>query len=87
MPGCPPRATTPSRSRAGTPTARGSSPWPPGRPGCSPPPGASVTRPSPLPPGTWHDALSDDEAVYAGAEVRLADLLAHRPVALLVKQA
>ncbi|MFL6170777.1 MAG: malto-oligosyltrehalose synthase [Ornithinibacter sp.] len=40
-----------------------------------------------LPAGTWHDALSDDEAVYAGGEVRLAALLAHRPVALLVKQA
>ncbi len=40
-----------------------------------------------LPAGTWHDALSDDEAVYAGGAVRLAALLAHRPVALLVKQA
>ena len=40
-----------------------------------------------LPPGTWHDALSDDEAVYAGGEVRLATLLAHRPMALLVRQA
>ena len=39
-----------------------------------------------LPAGTWHDVLSDDEAVYDGAEVLLADLLAHRPVALLVKQ-
>ena len=40
-----------------------------------------------LPPGTWHDVLSDDEAVYDGAGVLLADLLAHRPVALLVRQA
>ena len=39
-----------------------------------------------LPAGTWHDALSDDEAVYDGAGVLLADLLAHRPVALLVRQ-
>ncbi len=39
-----------------------------------------------LPAGTWHDVLSDDEAVYAGGEVRLAPLLTHRPVALLVKQ-
>ena len=39
-----------------------------------------------LPAGTWHDVLSDDEAVYDGAEVLLADLLAHRPVALLVRQ-
>jgi (1->4)-alpha-D-glucan 1-alpha-D-glucosylmutase len=39
-----------------------------------------------VPDGTWHDVLSDDEAVYAGGEVRLAALLAHRPVALLVKQ-
>jgi hypothetical protein len=30
--------------------------------------------------------LSDDEALYDGAEVLLADLLAHRPVALLVRQ-
>ena len=44
-------------------------------------------RKEPLPAGTWHDALSDDEAVHAGGEVRLAALLAHRPVALLVKQA
>jgi (1->4)-alpha-D-glucan 1-alpha-D-glucosylmutase len=40
-----------------------------------------------LPAGTWHDALSDDEAVHAGGEVSLAHLLEHRPVALLVKQA
>jgi maltooligosyltrehalose synthase len=39
-----------------------------------------------LPTGTWHDVLSDDEAVYAGGELPLADLLVHRPVALLVKQ-
>ncbi|HET7821206.1 MAG TPA: alpha amylase C-terminal domain-containing protein [Ornithinibacter sp.] len=39
-----------------------------------------------LPAGTWHDVLSDDEAVYDGAGVLLADLLAHRPVALLVRQ-
>ena len=44
---------------------------------------ASVT----LPAGTWHDVLSDDEAVYDGGRVRLDHLLAHRPVALLVKQA
>ena len=46
-----------------------------------------MTHRSPCPAGTWHDVLSDDEAVYAGGEVRLAALLAHRPVALLVKQA
>ena len=39
-----------------------------------------------LPAGTWHDVLSDDEAVYDGTEVLLADLLAHRPVALLLRQ-
>ena len=41
----------------------------------------------PLPAGTWHDVLSDDEVVHDGGQVLLADLLAHRPVALLVKQA
>ena len=40
-----------------------------------------------LPEGTWHDVLSDDEAVHDGGRVRLDHLLAHRPVALLVKQA
>jgi (1->4)-alpha-D-glucan 1-alpha-D-glucosylmutase len=40
-----------------------------------------------LPAGTWQDVLSDDEAVHDGGQVHLADLLAHRPVALLVKQA
>ncbi len=39
-----------------------------------------------LPVGTWHDVLSDDETVVDGGDVRLATLLAHRPVALLVRQ-
>ena len=40
-----------------------------------------------VPAGTWEDVLSDDEAVFNGGEVLLRGLLAHRPVALLVKQA
>ena len=39
-----------------------------------------------LPAGTWHDVLSDDETVCDGGAVPLASLLAHRPVALLVRQ-
>ena len=39
-----------------------------------------------LPDGTWHDVLCDDETVFDGGDVRLADLLDHRPVALLVRQ-
>jgi (1->4)-alpha-D-glucan 1-alpha-D-glucosylmutase len=39
-----------------------------------------------VPAGTWHDVLSDDETVFDGGDVALASLLAHRPVALLVRQ-
>ena len=39
-----------------------------------------------VPGGTWHDVLSDREEVVEGGEVRLAELLADRPVALLVRQ-
>jgi (1->4)-alpha-D-glucan 1-alpha-D-glucosylmutase len=44
--------------------------------------GATVS----LPAGTWRDVLSDDGTTHDGAQVPLADLLAHRPVALLVRQ-
>jgi (1->4)-alpha-D-glucan 1-alpha-D-glucosylmutase len=39
-----------------------------------------------LPEGRWRDVLSDGDAVLSGPQVLLADLLAHRPVALLVRQ-
>ncbi|WP_392545394.1 malto-oligosyltrehalose synthase [Oryzobacter sp. 24SJ04S-52] len=39
-----------------------------------------------LPGGTWHDVLSDREVVSDGTGVALADLLADRPVALLVAE-
>jgi len=39
-----------------------------------------------LPEGAWRDVLSDDDVVRTGGPVRLADLLAHRPVALLLRQ-
>lgn len=37
-----------------------------------------------LPAGTWHDLLSERDVVSDGTGTRLADLLADRPVALLV---
>ncbi|GAA4408084.1 malto-oligosyltrehalose synthase [Fodinibacter luteus] len=39
-----------------------------------------------VPPGTWRDVLSDRDDVVEGGPVLLADLLDHRPVALLVRQ-
>ena len=39
----------------------------------------------PLPEGRWREAISGADASYAG-EVRLADLLAGLPVALLVRE-
>ena len=39
-----------------------------------------------MPGGAWRDVLSDREEVVDGGEVRLAELLADRPVALLVRQ-
>ena len=39
-----------------------------------------------LPPGRWRDVLSDREVTTAGGGVPLAELLADRPVALLVRQ-
>ncbi len=86
MPVCPPRASTPSPSAAGTPTGCGSSPSPPGRPGCSAESGGFGDATVTLPAGTWHDVLSDDEAVCDGAVACPRRLLAHRPVALLVRQ-
>lgn len=38
-----------------------------------------------LPPGSWRDVLADGDDVLAGGPVPLASLLAHRPVALLVR--
>jgi (1->4)-alpha-D-glucan 1-alpha-D-glucosylmutase len=38
-----------------------------------------------LPPGSWRDVLADGDDVITGGSVSLATLLAHRPVALLVR--
>ncbi len=38
-----------------------------------------------LPSGSWRDVLADGDELVAGGPVPLASLLAHRPVALLVR--
>ena len=92
-------ATPPSCSRATRlSTRRGPPPttcWPSTAAARSPlPPGsrwgwlrraAGATRRSTLPPGTWRDALSEPSRPLS-TTVRLADLLADLPVALLTKE-